>query len=98
METQIQSIHFKADQKLIVFIHEKLEKLELFHKHITDAEVFLKINKEKVKDNKIVEIKLHTPGNECFVKKHAGSFEEATDIGIDALKKQLIKEKEKLTI
>lgn len=95
METQIQSIHFKADKKLIGFIHEKLEKLEHFHKNITSAEVFLKIDKDKGNENKVVEIKLHIPGIECFVKKNAETFEEATDVSIDALRKQLIKDKEK---
>lgn len=95
MEKQIQSIHFKADQKLLQFLDEKLEKLSHFHKNITDAEVFLKLDKDREKENKITEIKIHIPGFECFAKKQSGTFEAGIDLCIDALKKQLLKDKEK---
>jgi putative sigma-54 modulation protein len=35
------------------------------------------------------------PGNDLFAKKQSKSFEEATDIAVDALRKQLTKHKEK---
>ncbi len=95
MEIQIHTVHFKADQDLMTFVHEKLEKLNLFHQHITSSEVFLKVEKDEDHANKFVEIKLHIPGKELFVKKNCPSFEEATNEAIDALKKQLIKDKEK---
>ena len=52
------SIHFKADQKLLDFIQEKLDKLEHFSQRIINAEVFLRLDKDKEKENKITEIKL----------------------------------------
>ena len=64
MEIQIHSIHFKADQKLLDFINEKLNKLEQFNQQVVSAEVFLRLDKDKEKENKITEIKLHLPGKE----------------------------------
>jgi putative sigma-54 modulation protein len=95
METQIHSIHFKADQKLLDFIHDKLNKLEHFNQHVISAEVYLRLDKDKEKENKITEIKLLVPGKELFAKRQCKSFEEAADEAVDALKKQIIREKEK---
>ena len=95
METQMHSIHFKADQKLLSFIQEKLEKLEHFNQKIVNAEVFLRLDKDKEKENKITEIKLHVPGKELFAKRQCKSFEEAADEAVEALRKQLMKEKDK---
>ena len=95
MESKIHAIHFKADQKLLNFIQEKLDKLEIFNHHVQSAEVFLKIDKDKDKENKITEIKLHLPGKELFAKKQCKTFEEATDETIEALRKQILKEKGK---
>ena len=58
MNTQIQAIHFKADQKLQGYISKKLEKLETFYSGIIDAQVFLKVENRSVKENKTIEIKL----------------------------------------
>lgn len=95
MVTQMHSIHFKADKKLLNFIQEKLNKLELLNQQVISAEVFLRLDKDREKENKITEIKLSIPGKEFFAKRQCKSFEEATDEAIDALKKQIIKEKEK---
>lgn len=89
------SIHFKADQKLLSFIQEKLEKLEHFNQKIVNAEVFLRLDKDREKENKITEIKLHVPGKELFAKRQCKSFEEAADEAVEALRKQLMKEKDK---
>lgn len=95
METQIHSIHFDADKKLIDFINEKVGKLELFHDHIMASEIYLKIDKSQDKENKNVEIKLLVPGKTLIAKKQCKSFEEATDEAVDALRKQLAKSKDK---
>ena len=56
------AIHFKADQKLLSFIQERLNKLEQFNDQIVSAEVYLRLDKDREKENKIAEIKLHVPG------------------------------------
>ena len=95
MQVQVQSIHFDADQRLISFIEEKLSKLTQFHDRITFGEVFLRIDKSDVHENKIAEIKLSIPGKDLFARKQCRSFEEATDVAVDALKKQISKAKTK---
>ena len=95
MQVQVQSIHFDADQRLISFIEEKLSKLTQFHDRITFGEVFLRIDKSDVHENKIAEIKLSIPGKDLFARKQCRSFEEATDVAVDALKKHINKAKTK---
>lgn len=95
MKSKMHAIHFKADQKLLNFIQEKLDKLEIFNHHVQSAEVFLRLDKDKEKENKITEIKLHLPGKELFAKKQCKTFEEAADEAVEALRKQILKEKEK---
>lgn len=96
MKLQIQSIHFTADAKLIEFIQKKLDKLDTFYDRIISGEVFLKLEKNEEKSNKIVQIKLNVPGNDILVKEQAASFEEAVDLAYENLKRQLQKTKEKI--
>ena len=46
--------------------------------------------------NKVAEIKINIPGTELFAKKQCASFEEATDLAVDALRRQIQKHKEKI--
>ncbi len=97
MEIKINSVHFAADQKLVDFINKKVSKLDTFFDGIINAEVTLKVDKPESSNNKISELKLSIPSNGyLFAKKQADSFEEATDLAIDAIKKQLDKFKDKL--
>lgn len=96
MDIQVHSIHFTADKKLIDFINEKVGKLDLFFENIIAGEVFLRIDKSQEGDNKVAEVKLLIPGKELFAKKQCKSFEEATDLAVEALRKQVKKHKEKV--
>lgn len=95
MKVQLHSIHFDADQKLIDFIQGKLDKLEKFYDRVIDAEVFLRLENNGVKENKIVEVKLNIPGNQLFAKDQSRSFENSADSAIEAIRRQLKKHKEK---
>jgi putative sigma-54 modulation protein len=95
MQIQVQSIHFDADVKLISFIEEKLSKLTTFHDRIISSQVFLRLDKSDVNENKIAEIKLSVPGKELFASKQCKTFEEATDTAVEALRRQIDKHKEK---
>jgi len=95
MKVQVHAIHFSADQKLIMFIQKKIDKLETFYDRMVNGEVFLRLNNEGV-ENKTVEIILKVPGNQLFAKEQASSFEAATDLATDALRRQLKKFKTKL--
>ena len=67
----------------------KLEKLTQFGEDIVNAEVYLRLDKDQERENKISEIKLELPGGPLFAKKQSKSFEESTDEAIDALKSRL---------
>jgi putative sigma-54 modulation protein len=95
MNITINSVKFKTDVKLEEFIHDKLNKLNNLYEEIQSSEVILKLDKDEQKENKITEIKLIVKGSEMFAKKRSKSFEEGTDLVVDALKKQLIKHKDK---
>jgi len=95
MNIQIHSVRFDADKKLIDFVQQKLEKLNQFGEDIVNAEVYLRLDKDQERENKISEIKLEISGKPLFAKKQSKTFEEATDEAIDALKKQITKYKQK---
>ena len=97
MEININSVHFTADKKLVDFVNRKVNKLDTFFDGIINAEVTLKLLKPEANNNKISEIKLSIPANGyLFAKKQADTFEQATDMSIDAIRKQLGKYKQKL--
>ena len=93
MEVQIHSIRFDADQQLLDFVQSKLSKLSTFHDQIMSCEVFLRIEKNDVRENKLVEVKLHVPGADFFAKRRASSFEASVDEVAAALRRQVKKHK-----
>ncbi|NJN26075.1 MAG: HPF/RaiA family ribosome-associated protein [Cyclobacteriaceae bacterium] len=95
MKLQMHSIRFDADQKLIQFIQKKADKLDTFFDRIIDGEVFMRLDKDDNMENKIIEIKLNIPKNQLFVKERAKSFEAASDQAVEALRRQIIKHKDK---
>jgi len=96
MNISFNSVRFKADQKLENFISEKLEKLSKIHDGIIGFDITLKLENADKPENKSVEIRAKIRGNDAIANKIAKTFEEATDEVIKALKKQLIKVKDKV--
>jgi len=95
MKVNINSVHFKVDQKLESFLTNKIEKLSSKHTDVIGSEVTLKLENTEEPSNKITEIRILLKGNDLFASKQSKSFEEAADGAIDALKKQLEKHKGK---
>lgn len=95
MDIKIHSLRFDADEKLLSFVENKVTKLGQFYDHILAAEITLRLDKSENADNKVADIKLEIPGNDLFSKKQAKSFEEATDLATEAIRRQLKKTKEK---
>ena len=93
----INSVHFKADQKLEDFITQKVEKLCVKYSEVINAEVTLKLDNTDTPENKIADIRLVLRGDDLFASKQSKSFEESVDTSIDALKRQLEKYKGKIT-
>jgi len=71
--------------------------LQLFYEDIISSEVFLRLENVQDMENKIVEIRLEIRGNNVFAKKQSKTFEEATDLTIEALRRQLLKHKTKIS-
>ena len=85
MEVKIQSIHFDATEKLQAFIEKKVAKLEKTYEDIQKVEVQLKVVKPATAQNKEASLTVTVPG-----------FEESIDLGVDSMRVQLQKFKEKL--
>jgi putative sigma-54 modulation protein len=96
MKVNVHAVNFAVDKKLVVFINERLAKLEKFYDKVVSSDVFLKVEKTSEKENKIVEVKIHVPGDDFMVKKQCKSFEEAIEISAESLERLLIKRKEKI--
>ncbi|MES2274514.1 MAG: ribosome-associated translation inhibitor RaiA [Bacteroidota bacterium] len=98
MKITVQSIHFTADVKLLDFIQKKADKLDQFYDKIISGEVYLKLENVDNEVNKISEIKIQLPGNQLFAKEQCKTFEEATDLAIESLRKQIDKHKQKKAV
>jgi putative sigma-54 modulation protein len=96
MNLNIQTVHFDADTKLILYIEKKIAKLNQYHDRITHVDVYLKLDNivHTIKD-KIAEIKVNIPRHEFFVKSSSKSFEESFDNAMDAVVNQIKRKKEK---
>ena len=97
MKVTINSVHFRASSDLEAFITQKVEKVCSKYSEVIGAEVTLKLDNTDAPENKITDIRLMLKGDDLFASKQCKTFEEATDLSVDALKKQLEKYKGKFT-
>lgn len=96
MEINIKAIHFDATSKLEEFIVKKINRLARHNEAITNADVTLKVVKPETAMNKEAAIKISVPQQEdVFASKVADTFEEAVDLSIEAIDRQLEKIKAK---
>jgi len=96
MNVNINTVQFKADKDLKSFISERVNKLSGLYNGVVGGEVTLRIDNAEKENDKVSEIKLMVKGNNLFAKKQSKTFEEATDSAVEALRKQLLKYKEKI--
>ena len=96
MNIQIHSLKFDADKKLLDFVNQKVNKLSLVTDDIVSAEIILKLEKDDERENKVTEIRVEYPKGPLFARKQSKTFEEATDLVIAALKRQIVKQKGKM--
>ena len=95
MDVRIQSIHFDASEQLQAFIQKKVSKLEKYYEDIKKVEVSLKVVKPETAENKEVGVKVIVPNGDFYASKICDTFEEAIDLSVEAVEKQLVKYKEK---
>ena len=96
MKVNTQSVNFNADQKLIDFVQQRMDKLDMYYDKVIKSDVFLKLDNTSDKENKIFEAKVSVPGDSFVVKKQCKTFEEGADMAVASLERQLKKRKEKL--
>lgn len=96
MDLKIQTVHFNADEKLVDYITKKVERLNTFHDRITKVDVFLKLDNvvHTIKD-KIVELRVHVPRHDFFVKASSKSFEESFENALVSMINQIKRQKER---
>ena len=96
MKVNVNAVNFAVDRKLVDFVQERMDRLGKYYDKIVSSDVFLKVEKTSDKENKIVEIKLHVPGDDFIVKKQCKTFEEAVELSAESLERLLVKRKEKI--
>lgn len=94
MEATIKAIHFDASEKLVSFINKKIDRMARRFEAISEAEVVMKVVKPETANNKEVQVKFRIPtGADLFASKTTDTFEQAIDECLDALERQLEKNK-----
>ena len=93
MEIIINSVNFKTDTALEIFVREKVGKL--FHQcnKIIRANVTLRETEKGTPENKLCEIRLMIPGNDHFVRKCTAVFEKSILQAVEGLQKIIRREK-----
>jgi putative sigma-54 modulation protein len=96
MKVNVQAVNFTVDRKLVDFIQERMDRMEKYYDKIVSSDVFLKVEKTSDKENKMVELKIHVPGDDFIVKKQCKTFEEAIELASESSERLLVKRKEKI--
>ena len=92
MEVKIQAIHFDIADRLVEFINKKAQRLTRRYDAITDIDVTLKVVNPETAMNKEAVIRAVAPQLEDIVAtKTADTFEEAVDVALEAIERQLEK-------
>lgn len=96
MAVQINAIHFDMSERLEQFIQKKVGRLTRRFDWVNSVEVNLRVVKPETSNNKEASITMQVPScADLFASKTADSFEEAVDLSLEALERQLEKIKEK---
>lgn len=94
MDLRIQAIHFDASEKLEAFISKKADRLVRHFPAISAVDVTLKVVKPETSMNKEALVKVTIPQQDDYVAtKVANTFEEAVDTALEALDRQMEKNK-----
>ena len=69
--------------------------MEKYYDDIKKVEVSLKVVKPETAENKEAGVKVIVPSGDFYASKICDTFEEAIDLSVEAIEKQLVKYKEK---
>lgn len=94
MDIRIQAIHFDISEKLTAFINKKVDKLLRRYPELNTVEATLRVVKPETAMNKEVVILVVEPQlGDMAATKTADTFEEAVDLSLEAVERQLEKRK-----
>lgn len=85
---QLQTLHFDASEKLVAYIDKKLAKLEKYE-DIQNVTLTLKVVKPEAALNKEAKLHVNLKGKTLHADKIADSFEEAIDLCVDIIRREL---------
>lgn len=92
MNVNIQAIHFDIADRLVEFVNKKAQRVSRHFPDITDFDVNLRLIKPEAALNKEAIVSITIPGNDPVVAtKSADTFEEAVDLCLEALERNLEK-------
>lgn len=95
MEVSVNAVKFKPTEALLDFVDKKMKKVETLFPQAIKAEVTMKVDKDHDVNNKIAEVRIVIAGDDMYASKQCDTFEEAIDLCVDAIKKQIDKVKDK---
>lgn len=94
MNFNLQTLNFNATEKLVAYIDKKMAKFEK-NEAIQNVELTLKVVKPETANNKEANLHLSLPGRVIHAAKVADTFEEAVDLCVDVVRRELSENKEK---
>ena len=95
MKITVQSPHFTVSYMLNKYVTDKVNKLATYNSRILRCEVCLKLDKSDTDLNKVCEIKVIAPEKNLFASTKGLTFEEAVNLTVNAIEKQITKRKTK---
>lgn len=96
MEVRINAIHFDISEQLKSFVAKKADKLARLYPAIDYIDFNLRLIKPEAAMNKEAIAKVIVPHEaEMVATKTADTFEEAVDLALEAVERQLDKSKQK---
>ncbi|MCS7036053.1 MAG: ribosome-associated translation inhibitor RaiA [Saprospiraceae bacterium] len=92
MNINVRTLHCQADERLVKYIHLKLQRLHKIYHRIEGVDVRLM---EEKKGGKVAEVQMHVPGGWLIDRKSSTTFESAINASMDTLRRQLARYKDK---
>ena len=96
MNISINSIHFIASSRLISVVKQRVASLKKYNSHMDSVKIFLRLENNHLKKNKLSEIHVHLPGKNLIVRKRSETFEKSTSLAKSVLIKILANSKQKV--
>jgi putative sigma-54 modulation protein len=95
MKTTIQAINFDIAEPLQKYIEKKTRRYEKLLPDAAEMAIRMTVIKRETNLNKETQIRILGAGAEMFVEKTFDTFEQGIDEGLEALDRQIEKQKDK---